>query len=86
MRGIPLCRKDQGKGLIKHKKYTEPVSQETELRGCSIDVNLDSTESGAGGYASRFVKDTSSDGATSDKKLHKSLVIEVSCEASRCAR
>ena len=46
-------------------KYTEPVSQETELQGCSIDGNLDSTESGAGGYARKFVKDTSSDGATS---------------------
>ena len=41
------------------KKYTEPVSQETELQGCSIDGNLDSTESGAGGYASSFVKDPS---------------------------
>ena len=67
-------------------KYTEPVSQETELQGCSIDGNLDSTESGAGDYARRFVKGTSLDGVTSDKKLHKSLVIEVSCEASRCAR
>ena len=33
-----------------------------------------------------FVKNSSYDGATSDKKLHKSLVIEVSCEASRQAR
>ena len=40
-------------------KYTEPVSQETELQGCSIDGNLDSTESGAGGYASNSVKGTS---------------------------
>ena len=66
-----------------YKKYTEPVSQEIELQGCSIDGNLDSTESGAGGYARRFVKDTSSDRVTSVKKLHKSLVIEVSCEAVR---
>ena len=71
---------------LRHEKYTEPVSQETELQGCSIDGNLDSTESGAGDYARLFVKDPSSDGATSVEKLHKSLVIEVSCEASRCAR
>ena len=44
---------------ILNTKYTEPVSQETELQGCSIDGNLDSTESGAGGYASNSVKGTS---------------------------
>ena len=65
------------------KKYTESVSQETELQGCSIDGNLDLTESGAGDYARGFVKNPSSDGATSVKKLHKSLAIEVSCEAVR---
>ena len=68
------------------EKYTEPVSQRgLNYKGYGIDGNLDLTESGAGDYASAFVKNPSHDGVTSLEKLHKSLVIEVSCGASRCA-
>ena len=60
------------------KKYTEPVRQETGLQGCSIDGNLDLTESGAGDYAIRFVKGQSSDGTTSVKNTqvagHRSIL------------
>ena len=58
---VQKCRQTVPAGISieKNKKYTEPVSQETELQGCSIDGNLDSTESGAGGYARSFVKDPS---------------------------
>ena len=35
------------------------MGQATELQGCSIDGAPDSTESGAGGYASNLVKDNS---------------------------
>ena len=72
--------------LVKLSKYTEPVSQRgLNYKRCGIDGNLDSTESGAGDYAICFVKNMSYDAVTSILKLHKSLVIEVSCEASRCA-
>ena len=68
------------------EKYTEPVSQRgLNYKRCSIDGNLDSTESGAGGYASAFVKNDLCESVTSLEKLHKLLVIEVSCGASRCA-
>lgn len=50
-------------------KNTEPVRQETELQGCSIDGNPDSTESGAGGHAMTFVKAPSLDGTTSVRKM-----------------
>ena len=71
---------------VLQEKYTEPVSQRgLNYKGYGIDGNLDLTESGAGDYASAFVKNPSHDGVTSLEKLHKSLVIEVSCGASRCA-
>ncbi len=72
--------------LVERLKYIEPVSQRgLNYKRCGIDGNLDSTESGAGDYAICFVKNMSYDAVTSILKLHKSLVIEVSCEASRCA-
>ena len=71
---------------VLQEKYTEPVSQRgLNYKGYGIDGNLDLTESGAGDYASAFVKNPSHDGVTSLEKLHKSLVIEVSCGASSCA-
>ena len=73
--------------LNHYEKYTDPVSQRGLSYGDAVSMVILTRRSREPvTMQAAFVKNSSYDGVTSDEKLHKSLVIEVSCEASRQAR